>query len=124
MTEGQEGDRPDGEKGISPLFCLSTVGLFPAGGRNKPREQGFPGISCLRGWERDSPDGEKGISPLFCLSAGGAVPCGGLYDFYVRRRKPALAAVGKFDVVPGADGIDNPDLGAFVKDEQVLGSLS
>ena len=44
-------------------------------------------------------------------------------EFDIGGRDPALAAVGEFDIVPVADAVEDPDLCAFVKDEEVLGSL-
>ena len=45
-------------------------------------------------------------------------------DGKVVRWEPALTAVGEGDVVPAANGIQDADLSAFVKDEQVLGCFS
>ena len=42
-------------------------------------------------------------------------------DCYVVGWEPALTAVGEGDVVPAANGIEDADLSAFMKDEQVLG---
>ena len=64
-----------------------------------------------------------GCHEVTVLNNKGPANCQLFILYYLQRAGsyPALATVGKGNVLPGADLVKYPDLGTFVDDKEILG---